>query len=76
MNWKQKIKTLLRANAYYLAFGLCIAAVAVSGWLFVRSLSGADETPAQNDAVQAEAHRKARALRARKAEPSREDRAR
>lgn len=53
MNWKQKIKTLLRANAYYLAFGLCIAAVAVSGWLFVRSLSGADETPAQNDAVQA-----------------------
>ena len=53
MNWKQKLKTLLRANAYYLAFGLCIAAVAVSGWLFVRSLSEEAQSPAGNDAVQA-----------------------
>lgn len=53
MNWKQKLKALLRANAYYLAFALCIAAVAVSGWLFVRSLSEQEAAPAQNDAVQA-----------------------
>lgn len=53
MKWKQKMKTLLRDKGYYLAFAVCLTAVAVSGWLFVRSLHTPDDDLAPSDAVQA-----------------------
>ena len=53
MKWKQRLKTLLYDKGYYLAFAVCLAAVAVSGWLFVRSLDQTDEELSIPDAVQA-----------------------
>lgn len=52
MNWKQNLKKLLRERGYLLAFALCLAAVLVSGWLFVRSLHEAEELE-PGEAVQA-----------------------
>ena len=53
MNWKQTFKDMLREKGYLLAFSLCLAAVAVSGWLFVRSLRSTDDELIVPDAVQA-----------------------
>ena len=53
MNWKQTLKDMLREKGYLLAFSLCLAAVAVSGWLFVRSLRSTDEELNVPEAVQA-----------------------
>lgn len=53
MKWKQTLKKLLRDKGYYLAFAVCLAAVVVSGWLFVRSLNSTDDELAVPDAVQA-----------------------
>lgn len=56
MNWKQTLKDMLRERGYLLAFAVCLAAVAVSGWLFVRSLRSTDDeltVPDPADAVQA-----------------------
>ncbi len=53
MKWKETILKFFRENAYYLALSVCLAAVAISGWLFVRSLS--EDQEAAPDAVQAAA---------------------
>ncbi len=53
MKWKQRMKKLLEDKGWYLAFGLCLAAVAVSGWLFVKSLGSTDDELAAPEAVQA-----------------------
>ena len=53
MKWKQSMKKLLRDKGYYLTFALCLAAVAVSGWLYVRSLDSTDEELSVPEAVQA-----------------------
>lgn len=56
MKWKQTLKDLLRERGYLLAFAVCLAAVAVSGWLFVRSLRDTDDeliVPDPAEAVQA-----------------------
>ncbi len=45
MQGKQSIWKRISDRGYYIALGVCVAAVAVSGWLFVRSLR-ADEEPA------------------------------
>ncbi|MBR6376595.1 MAG: M23 family metallopeptidase [Oscillospiraceae bacterium] len=52
MNWKESILKFFREKAYYLALTVCLAAVAISGWLFVRSLSE-DQEAESPDAVQA-----------------------
>ena len=53
MKWKQTMKNLLRDKGYFLAFAVCLTAVAVSGWLFVRSLHATDDELTSPDAVQA-----------------------
>ena len=53
MKWKQLKKKLSGDKGYYFALAVCAAAVAVSGWLFVRSLRGTDDELALPDAVQA-----------------------
>ena len=53
MKWKQAMKETAREKGYYLALALCLAAVAVSGWLFVRSLRATDDELAVPDAVEA-----------------------
>ena len=53
MKWKQLMNKLSGDRGYYLALAVCTLAVAVSGWLFVRSLRSADEELAAPDAVQA-----------------------
>ena len=53
MKWKQTLKNLLYEKGYYLAFAVCLAAVAISGWLFVRSLDQTDDELSVPDAVQA-----------------------
>lgn len=52
MKWKETILNFFREKAYYLALTVCLAAVAISGWLFVRSLSE-DREAESPDAVQA-----------------------
>lgn len=51
MKWKQSLRNLLMDKGYFLAFAICLAAVLVSGWLFVRSLR--DEDLTVRDAVPA-----------------------
>lgn len=51
MKWKQSLRNLLMDKGYFLAFALCLAAIFVSGWLFVRSLR--DEELTVHDAVPA-----------------------
>ncbi len=53
MKWKQELKAMAREKGYLLALTVCLAAVAVSGWLFVRSLRTDDEAANTPDAVQA-----------------------
>ena len=53
MKWKQSMKNLLREKGYLLAFAVCLTAVIVSGWLFVRSLNSTDDELALPDAVEA-----------------------
>ena len=53
MKWKQLMNKLSGDKGYYLALAVCAAAVAVSGWLFVRSLRTTDDELALPDAVQA-----------------------
>ena len=53
MNWNKLKKKLAGDKGYYLALAVCAAAVAVSGWLFVRSLDRTDEELAGPEAVQA-----------------------
>lgn len=53
MKWKQLMNKLSGDRGYYLALAVCAAAVAVSGWLFVRSLRTTDDELAIPDAVQA-----------------------
>ena len=51
MKWKQSLRNLLMDKGYLLAFVLCLTAILVSGWLFVRSLG--DEELTVPDAVPA-----------------------
>lgn len=53
MKWKQTIKEMAREKGYCVALVVCLAAVVVSGWLFVRSLRDTDQELAQPEAVQA-----------------------
>lgn len=53
MNWKQTLKDMLREKGFLLAFAVCLAAIVVSGWLFVRSLRSTDDELTVPDAVQA-----------------------
>ena len=53
MNWKQTLKDMLRERGFLLAFAVCLAAIAVSGWLYVRSLRSTDDELTAPDAVQA-----------------------
>ena len=53
MKWKQSMKQMGRDKGYVLALAVCLGAVAVSGWLFVRELRSVEEEPALPDAVQA-----------------------
>ena len=53
MKWKQLMKKISGDRGYYLALAVCAAAVAVSGWLFVRSLREPVSEPKGQEAVQA-----------------------
>ena len=53
MNWKLWMKKLSGDKGYYLALTVCTVAVAVSGWLFVRSLRATDDELRVPEAVQA-----------------------
>ena len=53
MKWKQAFKQLTREKGYLLALAVCLGAVAVSGWLFVRELRSAEEELTLPEAVQA-----------------------
>lgn len=53
MKWKQELKAMAKEKGYLLALSVCLAAVAISGWLFVRSLRADENTSTPTDAVQA-----------------------
>ena len=53
MKWKQRVQKLLRDRGYYLAFAVCLAAVVISGWLFVRSLRTREADQTTPEAVPA-----------------------
>ena len=53
MKWKQTMKNLIQEKGYFLALAVCLTAVIVSGWLFVRSLNRTDDELALPDAVEA-----------------------